>query len=310
MIDSSAPVEQPVSEQAPPVEQPVVEQAAAPVEDTLETIEADLEANAIEVPDGDKLVPLSAVTRLREKLKDAKQGTNEAVALKQQLEAAQAQNAALAPLAEAFKALQAAPQYQQPQQQPPAAQQPTEDVGELEAIAKDFDFYKTDGTPDLDKARRVQARTTKQATQIAQAQTAPLVQNTLAGRAQENLARAKATTLPGTTEGADPQILDSLVSQIASQPNGLETLANPDAMKQIWLNAFALTHVKQRTSGAKPAAVVQQPAAEKPAPPVFTERPGGQMPQPKELNTLEKKAAKEAGLSEKEYLDMAKGMKW
>lgn len=303
-------IDTPAAPEAPP-EQPAaaVAQAPPPAEDTLESIEADLESNAIELPEGDKLVPLSAVSRLREKLKDAKQGSAEAATLKQQLELAQQQNAALAPLAEAFRALQQAGPMVQPQQvhQPP----PAEDTTELEEIARDFDFYKGDGTPDLDKARRHQTRTIATAHRIAQQQTAPLVQDTLAGRASQNISRAKNTTLPGTDQRADADIIDHLAQTIAAQPGGLATLANPDAMKQVWLNAYGLTQIRRQTqNGGQPA--VQQPPTQQAAqtPPVMVERVNQPIPQPKGLSTLEQKAARDAGLSEKEYLDIAKGMKW
>jgi hypothetical protein len=308
VIDSSAPVEQPVADQAAPVEAPPPEQPAeTPVaEPTLEALEADLEANAIDIPDGDKLVPLSAVSRLREKLKHEKQGSAEAATLRQQLDQANQALQAVQPLAEAFRALQQAGPMAQPVQQPPQAQ-PVEDTRELEEIARDFDFYKSDGTPDLDKSRRHQARTIATAEKIAQQTTAPLVQDRVTQAATYNYQRALNTTHPVTGQKVDPDVLAALVGQIQRQPNGLETLANPESMKHLWLNAFALSSFRQPAQAqAQPAAVVTPPVA----PPVMTERAGGRISDPRDLSTMEKKAAKEAGLTEKEYHELAKGMKW
>lgn len=289
-------LESPAVEPPPPAEPPPVE-ATLPDDDA--GIAAALEAQAIDVPDGDKLVPLSAVTKLREKLKDAKAGSAEAAALKQQLEQTQQQLQAVSPLAEAFRAMQHAHQEAPPQPPPPA-----EDTTELDEIARDFDFYKADGQPDLVRAKKHQERETKRATAIAEQVTAPLVQQTLRQQAESNIARARVTTHPVTKQAVDPQILDVLIARIEQQPNGLQTLANPDAMKHLWLNAYALSSLS-----AQPLAPPTTPQAQ--TPPVVTERAGGLVPESAPAMTeRERRAAKEAGLSPKEFLDLAKGMKW
>lgn len=307
MIDSSAPVD-PTPEPAPPPavaepESAIAEVVAPVVLDEEAALDQQLEAQAIDIPDGDKLVPLSAVTNLRQKLKDAKAGSADAADLRVKLQQAEQQLQATAPLAEAFRALQ------QAQQQPQAPQQPAgptaEDTAELEAIARDFDFYKADGALDLEKAGRVQARETRRAAQIAQQQMQPLVTNSLQERAMHNLARAKATLHPHTKTGADPKILDQLVSRIAAQPNGLATLADPDSMKQLWLNAYALSTFNPQTSAPQAQAAAPQ------APPLVTEPSGGFNPAVmKPLSDREKRAARDAGMTDKEYMDIAKGMKW
>jgi hypothetical protein len=132
------------------------------------------------------------------------------------------------------------------------------------------------------------------------------VQHTLSGEAQRNLARAKATIHPITKQSADPAILDSLIAHVSRQDGGLATLANPETMKQIWLNAYALTTLRAKSDPA-----VQPDRRETPAPPVVTERSGGgNAAQPKGLSVAEKRAAKEAGMTEKQYLEVAAEMKW
>lgn len=290
----------PIAETPPPETPPA---PVAPVDEEA-ALQQEIDAQTIDLPDG-KLVPLSAVTTLREKLKDAKKGSAEADTLRQQLDAAQAQLQAVGPLADAFRAMQQAQQAPPP----PAPTGPSpEDQAELEDIARTFDFWKADGTGlDLTKAQKHLDLVDKRAEKRAQQSVAPLVQDTLQARAQHNIARARATTLPGSKETADPTILDGLVSKIAQQPNGLQTLANPEAVKQIWLNAYALSQVKRATT-TPPTQATTLPANV--PPPVYVERPGGQLPQPRALSVLEKKAAKEAGLTETEYTNMAKDMPW
>lgn len=309
-LETPAPVEQPAAPEQV-AEQPVEQaEVAAPVDsDDPPTDDAainqQISEQAIAVPDGERLVPESLLRNVaisyRNKLKEAKQAAPDP-ALVQRLEQSEAKARENEALAQAFRAIQQA-QPQQPVQQPAPA--PVEDTAELTDIAKDFDFYKPDGALDLDRARRHQDRITKAATKIAQQQTAPLVQHTLTGQAQNNVARAKATLHPVTKQSADPQILDSLIAHVAKQEGGLATLANPETVKQIWLNAYALTTLRQE---AAPAA---QPKQEVVAPPVVTERAGGAVtPTQSALSPAEKKAAKEAGLSEKAYLEVAKGMRW
>lgn len=310
MSDSAPVVEQPA--EAPPVEEaPVVEAATPdpePVTDDA-ALAAQIEATAVAIPDGERLVPESTLRNVaisyRNKLKEAKQGSPDAVALKAELDRVNAQLQQVTPMAQAFHAIQQAQQHQPQQPQQPA---PVENTADLEDIARDFDFYKADGAPDLDRARRVQARTTKQAEAIAQQQMAPLVNQSLQERAATNIQRMKNTKLGN--EGADPAIIDSLVAQIARQPNGMATLADPESAKHLWVNAYGQTQAMRALKGGQTPAVVPAPVV--PIPPALvTERSGGQtVSQPRVLSPLEKRAAKEAGLSEKDYLDVAKKMPW
>jgi len=174
----AAPVQEPVAEAAPVVsDEPATDDAA---------LNQQIAEQAIAVPDGEKLIPESLLRNVaisyRNKLKEAKQGSPEAVALRQQLDAAEARLRESEPLAHAFRAIQQA----QPQPQAQPRPQP-DDTVELSEIAKDFDFYKPDGQPDLDRARRVQARTTRQAEVIARQQNAPLVTHALSAQAQHNM---------------------------------------------------------------------------------------------------------------------------
>ena len=295
----------PVEPQAPPPDdavitgppEPAPQVAVDPVDEEA-ALDAALDEQAIEIPDGDKLVPLSAVVNLREKVKTLKADAKETPALRQKLADLEAQMAQQAPLTEAARAILAAQQQVQPQQ--PAA--PVEDTAELENVAKLFDFYKGDGSLDLDKARKYQAHVESVADRKAQAQTAPLVQETLQSRAQHNIARAKATVMPNGTK-ADPGVLQAMIDRVAQQPNGLQTLADPEQVKILYLVALGAANV---SAAAQPPA----PKVEAPPPPLFSEKAGGQAAPQKALDASEKKLAKDLGMSEAEYLKSAAKMPW
>lgn len=314
-MSDSAPLEPAGDAPLPEAPPDVVEQVAPPVDTEPitddATLAAEIEAAAVVIPDGERLIPESQLRNVaisyRNKLKAAKQGSPDAVRLQADLDRANQQLQAVTPLAQAFQAIQQAQQHQPQQQQQP----PPEDTSELQEIAKDFDFYDRNGAPDLDRARRVQARTMKQAEHMAQQQVAPLVHQSISQQAALNIQRAKNTKVPGSNDGADPAILDAYISRIKSQPNGMATLADGEAMKHLWVSAYGATMAQRALSGGQqPAAVVAPPVVTQ-APPVVTERSGGQAPsQARTLTTMEKRAAKEAGLTEKAYLDMASGMKW
>jgi hypothetical protein len=293
--------------EAAPVQEPVAEVAAVPSDDPATddpALNQQIAEQAIAVPDGEKLIPESLLRNVaisyRNKLKEAKQGSPEAVALRQQLDAAEARLRESEPLAHAFRAIQ---QAQPPQPSQPV---PAEDTTELTEIAKDFDFYRPDGQPDLDRARRVQLRTTRQAEVIARQQNAPLVTHALSAQAQHNIARMKATAHPVTGLKADPRVIDAVVSQLAQQEGGLATLANLESVKHLWSNAYTMSTFDPGFGKAAPTDPAPAPSA-----PVVTERSGGAAPASATgLSASEKRAAKDAGLTEKQYLEIAAGMKW
>jgi hypothetical protein len=284
----------------PPVEVP--QEPVAPPEPTPdpEAVEAAaLEQAAVELPEGDgvlKYVPLSAVTKPREEAKTLR-GENKT--LKEQLEQAKQAITASQPYVEAAKVLL------QQQQQPPAPQAPQvmtpEQRAELEEEARDMDFYKTDGSLDLDRAQRSLDRTMKRAERIADQKVAPLQQQSAVAQAQAVLNQAKGWKDPATGETADPAILTTLWNKVAAQPNGLQTLTNPEAAAFIVSHALNLTRWQK---GQQPAPPARQPAPQ--GDPVFVE-PSGGGGQQLALNAMEKRFAREAGMSEADYLKAAKG---
>lgn len=301
MLETPAP-EVP-AESAPAVAEPVPEPAPEPAARSDAEIAAELDGQTISLPDGDKMVPLSALQEARRQLRQSKTqgaaGADDLDRLRQQLTESERRYAEVAPLAEAFRALRdTAAQVPSPA---PAPAAPVPPDPELEAIARDFDFYTPDGQLDTTKAQRVQARTQRAAEAMARQQVAPLHEQAMLQQAVRNLARAQATVHPVTKQPADPAVLDRLVETIKRQPNGLATLANEEAVKQLWLNAYALTTLAGPVAPAAPAAPT--------TPPVVTERSGGRAAVPgASMSARERAAARDAGLSEKEYLDLAKDM--
>lgn len=278
---------------------PVVADPAPPVVDPEAAELAALESAAVEVPEGDgivKLVPLAAVTKARAEAKQYREDARKAAELQAELDKVRGDWQAAQPYVEAAKVML------QQQQQPPAPQGPSaEETAELEEVARDLELYKADGTLDLDRASRHQARVTKAAQRIAAQQVGPLQQQAAIGQAQTVLSQAKAWKDPSSGEQADPAILTNLWNRVAQQPGGLETLRNPEAAMFIWGQALNLTRwQKTQAGGGRPAA----PPVVLP-PPVMVEPSGGAAGAPLALSPLERKVAKEMGMSESEYLKAA-----
>jgi hypothetical protein len=293
-IAGAPPAEEPAAPPPEPVAEPVI---AAPIDEDA-ALDAEIESTAIDLPGEDKLVPLSAVTKVREKYKSAKaenatltEKASRADRLEQQLREA-------APYIEAARAMLEA------KQQPPAAPEPVvEDDSEALAMAQALDLYTPDGKPDVNKAKTILTVVDKRAESKANASAAPLVQRTLSTDANNMLARAKATVLPGTQDGADADILDSLWQRVASQPGGLAQLANPESAKVLWNQAFTLTQVRR----------AQQPKKTTPAPmgePLFTEKAGGRDTPGITLDDGDRRVAKDMGMTVAEYTKMAAEMPW
>ena len=285
-------------EPAAPAPEPVVEQPAAPAvpADPDDAALAALEAETIEVPVGDgsgKLVPLAAATTARE---EARRLRGEAKVAKEELDRLRGEFETAKPYLEAAKALL----QQQPPPPPPAPAGPSpEQTAELEEVARDLEFYKSDGSLDLDRAGRHQARILKAAQAIARQEVAPYQQQTAMSQAQALYQEAAAMKDPATGQTADPQILKGIWNQIASQPGGMDTLTNRQAIAVLWGQAINQTRWKQAQSGVKPPT----PSAPLP-PPVFVEASGGGSNVPV-MSAMERRLAKDMGMSESEYLKAA-----
>lgn len=294
--------ETPAVEAAPEVEavQPDYEPAPEPGPD--EPLDPEIEAQVVAIPDGDKMVPLSALTALRAKMKGTKSEAARAAELEAELAQTRAHYAGQEPVIQAAQALLAAKQAQNAAAQ--AAQAPPVDpayVEELRAVARDLDLYTPDGNPDLVRAHRIQSRQAAQAQQMAAAATQPMIHQQKVSAAMRMLEVAKQTKLPNSEERADPDLLDQLWQRVAAQPGGLEMLATPEQAIHVWNQAYTATRARQALS---PKAAAPVTAAQVGAP-MFSEKSGGGGGRPMALSAMEAKAAKDMGMSEAEYLKAA-----
>lgn len=271
---------------APTPQEPApVKDAAPPVVPPAEPDEPEV----LEIPTGEKLVPLSALESAREKTKTvraeleavkAEAGKSAEQAAKiQQLEQQLQQ---LAPMAQAYQAALAAQQ-----QQPPKPQEPTpEQTAELKEIAQELDFYKGDGSLDLDRAKRHQDRLMKMAADIARQQVAPFEQQTTVDKSVFMLQRALVTKTKDGTQ-PDPAVLREVWSRLDPK-----LTSTPEGAAQAY--SVALGHsLLLGKSGAKAAEPIPEP--------LHTEKAGGKDVAPVTLSDRDRSLARDLGLTDKQY---------
>lgn len=253
-----------------------------------------IDEQAIDLPDGtDKLVPLSAVTTLRSKLsaanKDlaaAKAGSAKASELEAKIAQLNEQLASAQPYVQAYQAAMA-------QQPAPADAGPTpQEKAALEEIARDYDFYKADGSLDLERAGRHQTRIRKEAEAIAQQQIAPYQQQTTADRSAAFLASAKLTKAPSGQQ-PDPEILEAVWGRLDPK-----LTATKEGAIQAWNVALGYSVAM----GKAPAAQTPAVKTELPAP-LLTEKSGGRDVQGPTLTDDDRRMARQMNMSDKEYAE-------
>ncbi len=294
-------------EDTPAPVEPETPVAVAPLDEEA-ALDKLIEEQSIALPDGEeKLVPLSALTTVRGKLSEAKkelgtakEGSAKAQALEEKVNQLQATINQWQPYVQAYNAAITA------QPQPARA----EDTTELEEIAKDFDFYKADGTLDLDKARRMQSRETKRAEKIADSRVAPIIQQSTDQQSQANRDRAKNTVFP-SGERADPEMVDLVWNSLEPALTATEKGAKFAVLQALGMSRGL--KAGQPSSGAAQRGadgkfLAAQPAAVL-APPIYVEKAGGKdTPAETALSDVDRRAIKAMGITEKEYLDSAKSM--
>lgn len=305
MSDTATDLTPAADPQAPPAEQaqPEPQHQAAPEPADDDALEPELASQVIDIPEGERLVPLSALTATRRELKAVKEQARTAGELQQQVETLRSQQSQQNPVLQAAQALLLAQRASQPQ--PPQGPDPAY-VRELDALARDLDLYKADGHPDLEKAHRIHQRQLAVAQQAAQQATQPIVQHTLQQEVDHMTQRAAVTEFNG--QQADPAILQAHIEKIKAQPGGLQMLANEEYMKVVWKQAWmdsVMTGKAVKTQAQQATTQEQLP------PPVFTEKSGGSWNTgQKALSPMEAKAAKDLGMSQAEYLKHAGTMPW
>lgn len=285
--EPAAPVVEAVVEQTPPDDDAALDQAIA--------------EQTIDLPEGEKLVPLSAVTTLRTKLKEtktelgqAREGSARAQQLEDRIVQLEGHIQTIGPRAQAYDAAVLA-QSQQPRGEPKA-----DDDARAVNFAKRFDLYRADGTPDANRARDILNDLREEMQQVAKQENAPFAQHTAQQQSHVMQARAK-QTLTELGISVPEAFVDSVWNRMSP-----EQTSSPEAAK--WLlaavvGAHHMATAHQNKGKARNAAgqFVPQVVADIPAP-LHTERAGGKDPASAlPLDDKERKFLKDTGMSEAEY---------
>lgn len=162
---------------------PVAEPAAVETPVAVEAPPDPDEAEALEVQGG-RYVPLPALRAAREENRALKAQAVDTDQLRQQI-------AQLQGNLETYQQLQ-----RQPQQPAPVQTAPVADNPKLVKLARQMDYYKPDGAPDLDRAAVHLAQIREEATEIAQQLVQPLQQNAAQQQSAANYHNALRTVTP------------------------------------------------------------------------------------------------------------------
>lgn len=257
-------------------------QAPAPVDPPAPVAAADADPEGTVVnPGGEKLVPLSAVSALRQ----------EKQALKQQIEQLRPKAEKVDQVVAEWQAAQPLIQraLYQPQAPPPPA--PAGPLSDQEAVeyAKELDLYTPEGKPDTGRAQRIAARNESLAERKAQAMVAPLHAQTADAQSNANLAAAIAHA-DKQKMGVDPGILRQVWSIVPK-----EMSARPDVAGVLWRVALA-----ESVMAGNFRAPVNAPP-----PPVMTESVGGDRSKPAALTATAQAFRQAADITPKEYEKIA-----
>lgn len=255
--------------------------AAPPAEASIDPDEAE----AVELPAG-KHVPLSALKSAREELK----------ATKAALQAAQGDVQFAQQNRPVLTFLQQHPEILRPQQAP-AATPATGPDPQLTELARALDYYKTDGTPDLDRAAKFNTILNARAMEQARAMVDPIAGSILHEKSEQNWRAAVSEKLPNG-QAIDVSLLTSAWQDVLRYPNAGQILADPRAVKVI-VNTVKMQQLE--SGGQLPA----QPAAPN-QPPVRTEPQGAQPRGPRNVMTDAEKAIVGSRMDDKKYHEYTK----
>jgi hypothetical protein len=319
-LNSMERVEPQTPEPAPAVPPAAPEPPAAlNVEDDA-AVDAAIQVNAIQVPDGEALIPSSDVGKVAQsyraqlkavktELANAKEGSAKIPQLEQQIAQLTQAVQQMQPYVQAYQQIAAQPQT------PVAPKEPEIPDHEAEQYARTYDLYKPDGSGqlDLDRGRKIvtdMRRIAKEAaTEAARSEVAPIQQQTVQAQAKHMLDRAKNTVLPNGAK-VDASMLEYVWSRVPA-----EVTSTPEGAQQAFLAALGYTvgmaKPEQMAEWAKPQPARGQngqfQAAAAPIPePVPRETSGGQPPNaPTQLTDAEQKFLSQTGMSEADYLKVA-----
>lgn len=229
---------------------------------------------------GEKYVPVAALVAERKQRQALTATAQENETLKAQL----------AEAAPALAFLKANPHLLTPRplEPPPAAAPPSVDP-DAEEAARLMDFYKADGTLDLDKGARWLKLQDKRAGRVAQETVQPYAQTTARERSVSNFQKAVAFRGPDGV-AADPKVLQQLWAM-----HPAEDTANEQMAGAILIQALGMGTI--RPKGPQPPV----------APPLVTEPIGGPPRRPTQLSALETTVATNKGIKPSDWAKNQEG---
>lgn len=305
----------PAPEEAAPETPP--EAVETPPADPDQQLDAETDESALDLQDGsEKLVPLGAVTRYRERVKALKKelaekgtGADRAAELETQIQQLQQNLNQVLPAAQAYQAIL------QSQQQAPA-EQPRDDTPQVSdadalAMAQDLDLYDKNGRPDLDRGRKVVARQLAAAhmaaRQAAEEAVQPLQQQSVSQQAEQFRAMWRNTRDAEGNPLVDPQMFDSVWQRAATDPRAVATKEGA-----FWAAAAAIgaQELRRRAAAQAQPKKAAEPKAPVDAPPdpIYTERSGGRGDVATQITEADRRFMRDSGITEKEWKEQLKDM--
>lgn len=262
----------------------------APVEAAPPPESEDIDLNAVDFKDEARIKGLiGELSRKRAENRSLKQQAERSSQLEAELNQVKPQLEFVKANPQLFQARPAEPE------KPPA---PEADPDAVEA-ARLMDFYKTDGSPDVDRGARWLALQDRRSGRVAQQTLQPYQQQSTQERANSNYQLLTNFTHPGTGEKLKPEIVNHIWNATAREPRGMETLANPDSVRALALLAIGAQSLMTKAPPAPPAKE-----------PVVTEAGGGRAGTPTQrLSSLEERVLAQRGMSAAKYEEHTKGFK-
>lgn len=257
-----------------------------PVEPVAPPPPAETHEAAVEM-EGQKYVPLSAVLAERKQRQELKAKADLADDLVQQVQA-------LKPYAEFLKAN---PQLMQPRAAEPPAAPPQADPDAVEA-AQLMDFYKPDGTLDVDKGAKYLALQDRRASRASSEAVKPLRDHSLQERSQQNFVRALSVK-DASGQSPSPDALRAVWGVLKP-----EDTANPEIAATLAMLAMGADRMMGR--GTPPPSL--GPSVAPSPPPLVTETSGGTIQTPGSLSRLEETIAAQRGMTTAAWRDATTGI--
>lgn len=289
----------PVAE-TPPAEPPPTE---PPVETPPDDDDDDLEAKVVEDRlTRDRMVPLSEVTRLREKARARKAEAETLSGRVKELEEKAAQADQAAEVARQWQAYAQSLATRQPdpaqagvKPDPRQAEREQARQRQAEEVAKTLDLYTSDGKPDVERGLRFLSISEAMAREQSESVARPLRQEMSMERSRANRA-ALASRLQRQGAAVDTAIFDQLWNHLTPELTANQEVAAVAAAAALgWPLLFG---------GQAPPAVQQAaaaaPVAARPSPVVPTEPVRQTVTPPPRLTGLAARAARDTGMTDAE----------